>query len=362
MISIIAAVVAVGLAGANAPSPKLEIGQPAPPLSVGTWVKGEPIKEFRRDRVYVVEFWATWCRPCIAAMPHLSAVQQRYRDRVTVIGVSVGERQPASIAPFVEKNSANMNYAVATDDVAPGDEGGMNGKMAAGWLAAADVNGIPATFVINQGIVAWIGNPHLLDGVLESILDGTWNVQDAGHARRARLAATAKYETLRPEIAKTFKNDQVTSDSLALLERIIRDDPSAELAVARLRFQLLLEAGKFEEASQYGRRIVDTVLVDEYVELNYMAVLILNYQSTAGKGRTADLELALKAAKRATLLTRETDGLLLDRLARVHFARGEASEALAAQEKAVRLLGDTADEQAKARLETYRQAVPDRPR
>ena len=37
----------------------LKVGDPAPALTVDKWVKGEPVKEFKKGEVYVVEFWAT---------------------------------------------------------------------------------------------------------------------------------------------------------------------------------------------------------------------------------------------------------------------------------------------------------------
>src|ERR1051325_1895884 len=67
---------------------KLTAGDKAPPLTIEKWVKGEPITGFEKGRVYVVEFWATWCGPCVASMPHLSELQKEYGDRVTIIGVT----------------------------------------------------------------------------------------------------------------------------------------------------------------------------------------------------------------------------------------------------------------------------------
>ena len=65
------------------------IADPAPSLYVQEWLKGTPIQQFEKGRIYVIEFWATWCKPCIAAMPHLSVLASKYKNKITIIGVSV---------------------------------------------------------------------------------------------------------------------------------------------------------------------------------------------------------------------------------------------------------------------------------
>ena len=68
-------------APATQPAVTLHIGDPAPPLGPGRWLKGEPVSAFEPGKVYVVEFWATWCGPCIAAIPHISDLQKQHAPK-----------------------------------------------------------------------------------------------------------------------------------------------------------------------------------------------------------------------------------------------------------------------------------------
>src|SRR5262245_14420021 len=71
------------------PEPTLKVGDPPPPLKADTWLQGNEVKSFEPGKVYLVEFWATWCGPCIMAMPHLAQMQAEYKDKgVTFIGYS----------------------------------------------------------------------------------------------------------------------------------------------------------------------------------------------------------------------------------------------------------------------------------
>ncbi|SDL55132.1 Thiol-disulfide isomerase or thioredoxin [Pedobacter sp. ok626] len=154
------------------------IGEPAPPLYISKWLKGDSIAEFKKGQVYVVEFWATWCLPCIAGMPHLSDLARKYKKDVTVIGVSIFERGTTMpvIEKFVADKGDKMDYHVAAE----------KGKMMAEhWMTAYAERGIPFSFVVDrEGRIAWCGPPKNLDQVLAQVVKGNWDIQLAAKKRK----------------------------------------------------------------------------------------------------------------------------------------------------------------------------------
>src|SRR5438105_2768393 len=98
----------IGIAAA-APAATLKVGDPAPPIKVAGWAKGEPVKQFEKGKVYVVEFWATWCGPCRQSIPHLTELSKKYKGKVTFTGVSVWENPRGQAAVYVPKVKSFVN-------------------------------------------------------------------------------------------------------------------------------------------------------------------------------------------------------------------------------------------------------------
>ena len=85
----IALALAAGLS-LTAAAASLNVGDPAPKLQTGKFVQGDPITEFAPGNAYIVEFWATWCAPCRASIPHLNETYRKFKDKGLIVISSCG--------------------------------------------------------------------------------------------------------------------------------------------------------------------------------------------------------------------------------------------------------------------------------
>ena len=145
---------------------ELKEGQPAPAFTLGTLDGGRASLTDHRDKLVVLNFWATWCQPCVLEMPSLEALWQRYRARgLVVVGVSVDRGSPRSLLePYVR--NLKLTFPILLDP---------DSKTSNGWRVTA----LPATFIVRPGgdvtgmaVGAREWNSAAMQALIERLLPG----------------------------------------------------------------------------------------------------------------------------------------------------------------------------------------------
>lgn len=114
----------------------------APEVAAGTWINTDSFKlSDHKDKIVIVEFWATWCPPCRTSIPHLKTLHNEYKDKGVVL-VSLSQEPADTINEFNKK--AGMNWIIGAESSAG---------------SAYGVTGIPAAFIVVDGKIVWNGHP-----------------------------------------------------------------------------------------------------------------------------------------------------------------------------------------------------------
>ena len=319
----IASLVALALAADPA---ALEIGSKAPALSVEEWIKGDAVKGFEPGKVYVVEFWATWCGPCIQSIPHLTQMQKEHPE-VTFMGIAASERAKkdgpdtrlSGLKTFVEKKGDAMGYRVAYD---------ADRSMSKAWMEPSGQGGIPCAFIVGKdGSLEWIGHPMEMDKPLAGVLSGQWN-RDKAKAESA--AARETEEFLEKELPKMAREAQNSGDWKPVIARIdaMAAKASNPSQFQMVKFQVLAGGGQESEACAAAKALLAS-------DLNAQAFNSIAWTiATEMEGKGRDLDVALAAADKAVKLSKGSSEIL-DTQARVHWEMGHKDKAIEIQRQAL---------------------------
>ncbi len=125
---------------------KRQLGEAPPEVVAADWINtnGPQTLATLRGNVVLIEFWATWCRPCVAGIPHMNKLQARYgEDGLRILGFTDEDRE--IVEEFQKKAKSPIEYAIGTGSPLVGEY---------------RVEGIPhAVLVGRDGKLVWEGYP-----------------------------------------------------------------------------------------------------------------------------------------------------------------------------------------------------------
>ncbi len=338
-------------------------GQPAPALQIAEWVKGEPIARLEPGKVYLVEFWAVWCGPCIANIPHLNALQKRFgRDGLIVIGMTnpdlvagyTGPRKEgnslAMVRDFVQARGRGMDYHVAYDQADRATFKAFMGQR----------SGIPHAFLFDrEGRLVVDFHPTFLDDAVAQVIAGTWDPVNG----LARMNA-AHRQFLMALNATTYPTFRRYYDELR------RGYPGAAARLAPNYFRHALKAGDLaglrDAAGELGHQAVE---LEDARTISSAAMIAARELVALQKSNVGGLVPATSRAEvRAVLdgmvgtavkLASGTEPTVFTAQAELVWLDGRADEAIALQEKAVAqlLAGAKGGDVVRQRLQEMKQTM-----
>jgi len=328
----------------------LTIGSDAPALDVEHWVQnGEgkfgKVTKFEKDKVYVVEFWATWCGPCVASMPHIVETQKKYAEKGVQI-VSISNEPKETVEEFLDRKvprsekettfrDLTKSYCLTTDP---------DGSVNASYMEAAGQNGIPCAFIVGKdGKIEWIGHPMQMDDPLKSVVEGKWDRKAFADEFKEQQEAEALQMKVQQQVSLLLR-DKKFKEALEKFDELTAPVKSPEMKLQFAMMKLRLHQIASSEQSEVAKTLKDTLAMASKDPMMSNQVAWTVWEMTEQGQLKKDKELlgeALKVAQAAAdKLEGEPKAMTLDTVAHLNYGIGNIADAIKAQKAAIAIMGD----------------------
>lgn len=308
----------------------LDVGDPAPPLTVKIYVKGQAVELSKG--IHVIDFWTSRSPDAEADATKMTDLAHKYKDKVDVTGVSIveGKEDPLGhVKKFVAKLGPKMDYNVAWD----GDEN----TAAKAWVAGVQVEHIPVAFLVKDGRILWYGAPtEGLDKAIDDTVAGTF---DIAAEKAKRDAAKAKAEADRAAMEKLMQPFvdamQATDFNGALdeLDAVEAKRPDLKPKLVATRFMVLMRV-QGPKMLAFAQHVTANEYKDDPDVLNEFAWSIVDPDAQLER---PNYQAALVMAQRAAEVSGMKNGAILDTYALSLYKTGDRTKAVEMQTKAVEL-------------------------
>lgn len=131
----------------------------APAFSLKTPTGETVTLESLKGKLVLVDFWATWCVPCVKAMPDMQKLQEKYAAKdFTVVGISIDDEGIKKVSPFLAKSKVKFTYPILLD----------SGETWKQW----GVKSVPSVMLVKDGQILkhWSGKIDVKE--IEAAING----------------------------------------------------------------------------------------------------------------------------------------------------------------------------------------------
>ena len=323
----------------------LTIGSEAPALDVEHWVQnGEgkfgKVTKFEKDKVYVVEFWATWCGPCVASMPHIVETQAKYADKGVQI-ISISDEPKETVDEFLDRKvprsekemtfrELTKSYCLTTDP---------DGSSNESYMQAAGQDGIPCAFIVGKDSkIEWIGHPMQMDEALDSVVAGKWDRKAFAEEFKEQQEMGALQMRVQKEVGGLLR-DRDFKGALAKFDELTAKIKSPEAKIQFTMMKLNLHRIANSEQSEVSKTLREALALASKDTMMSNQIAWTIWEMTEQGQIKSDKELlgeALKVAQAAADKQEgQTKAATLDTVAHLHYGLGNLDEAIKAQKAAV---------------------------
>lgn len=339
-------------------SSALDSENDAPALKLSKWLMNGPVKiEFdKKDKdadkkLFAIVFWGTWSSPCRDAIPLLSYLQKKYRDKGLKI-IAVTREDEGTVTKFIEANLTALSFGIVLDD-----------QSVSTLTYMGESRIFPKVFIIGNGNqLIWSGEAIDLPTVLDKFYTGRFNLSKQREisklTQELQIAMMQSKNDMVRSIAQrileidpedgfafrttmfAYESDEKTDEAMQFLSKMIKENPQ----IARFNFIKIDFIARYPAFSKELLPAAEAFLINfanSPDELNNLAwALVDRFPYLPGT-----LEIAWKAADKACKTVEkngsdEQKSACFNTMALIYYKCGMLQQAIDTQKKVASLLKD----------------------
>jgi len=196
------------------------VGQKPPELQVKEWLNTEKNHTLAdlQGKIVLIDFWATWCGPCVRVMPHIQKLWEEYKEKGLVV-IALTAEDKKKVEPFIKQRK--FSFLVALDDSRKTNK-------------AYGIRSIPTTYIIApDGKVAWQGHAGSKDieKTITTLLPKVQKDKDTAEGADEKATTELKLkedivDRLKSAVKRAARGE--LSSALRLAERVLADEQAKD--------------------------------------------------------------------------------------------------------------------------------------